>query len=69
MPGYGLAYTDTPGTMPVRFPEAWSEHYCADAVYLLQSDGSIRWAEPDDRAPEDWAWSVWCPKCMAGEKH
>ena len=60
VPGYGVAYTDNPGTMPVRFPEAWSDDYWADAVYLLQGDGSIRWAVPGDDAPDTWAWRTTC---------
>ena len=62
VPGYGVAYTDEPGTMPVRFPDGWSEDFWADAVYLIGDYGSIRWAEPCECGqcgPQRWEWREW----------
>lgn len=63
VPGYGVAYTDEPGTMPVKFPDDWSEDFWADAVYLTRNDGAIRRAEPGrcecQCGPRHWEWRDW----------
>ncbi len=67
VPGYGLAYTaaalahlppDQQVQLPIRFPDNWSEDYWADYVYLIEDDGSIRWARTTQRAPQDWRWKL-----------
>jgi hypothetical protein len=56
--GYGLAYTDAPGSGPQRFPEDYTDDVWAEWVYLIPEVGPIRYAEcVHGKPPEDWDWN------------